>query len=104
MGQEFDVEKIRTAAKDLLKVADRLDDQIDAFLDEAKSIGEACGDADPIGMLLGVSYAAAEEVVVEGLASVVMSFETHAGKLEVLATSDESTEHANKTSLESIQV
>ncbi|GAA2757561.1 hypothetical protein [Actinopolymorpha rutila] len=104
MSKEFDPATIRSAAKDLLKAADHLDDEIDSFLNETKSIGEACGDAEPIGMLLGISCAAAEEVIVEGLASVVTGFEIFAGKLEAMAGSDERTEHGNKTTFDSVEI
>ncbi len=102
MGKEFDPGQIRSAAKDLARTAGDLDQQIDDFLDETKDIGEACGDAEPIGMLLGASYAAAEEVIVEGLASVVEGFEDFAAKLEVVAGRDELGEQGNKDAVESV--
>ncbi|WP_020577840.1 hypothetical protein [Actinopolymorpha alba] len=104
MSKQFDPEKIRAAAKELLKTSDRLDQQIDDFLNETRGIGEPCGDAEPIGMLLGISYEAAEEVVIEGLESVVTGFEMYAGKLEAMAVRDELAEQSNQERISTVGV
>jgi hypothetical protein len=104
MSKQFDPDKIDTAGRDLLKTANRLDDQIDDFLTTTQGVGEPCGDAEPIGMLLGVSYAAAEEVLIEALESVVESLEAHAQKLHVAAANYANSEQDNLTTVESVGI
>jgi hypothetical protein len=91
----FNASRLFDAATDILKAADALDDGIDAFLATVQSIGPACGDAEPIGMLLGLSTAAAEEVLVESLQSVVVGFEAVAGTVGQMAANDDQTEADN---------
>jgi hypothetical protein len=104
MGKEFDPEKIDDAARELLKAANKLDDQIDEILTTTQGIGEPCGDAEPIGMLLGVSYAAAEEVLVEALESVVGCLEAHVQKLHVAAANYANSEQDGTSTVEGVGI
>ncbi|MGW5365004.1 hypothetical protein [Actinopolymorpha pittospori] len=104
MGKEFDSGKIDAAGSNLLKTAAQLDDQIDALLDATKRIGEPCGDAEPIGMLLGVSCAAAEEVLIQALESVVTCLEAHAQKLHVAAANYDNAELDNVGTVDGVVV
>lgn len=103
-AREFDPTNLRSAAKDLLRLADDLDDQIDAFLHETGAIGEVCRDAEPIGMLLGPSCGTAEDVVVEALESVVAGFETFAEDLRTLADRDAATEQDNERTIRALEM
>lgn len=102
--REFDVEKLRSAARDLLRVAEALDDQIFAFQDETGAIGEPCGDAEPVGMLLGGSYLAGEDEVVLALDSVVEGFEIFAEDLRTLADRNAEAEQANTRVINALEL
>src|SRR5690606_30106839 len=100
----FDTGKIREVASDIRDLVDEVDTKLDGFLEETKEKGEPAGDAEPIGMLLGASYAAAEEVLVEGIESVTSGLEAFADNLDVLADSDDAGEHANESTLPTVEV
>jgi hypothetical protein len=104
MVKQFDPAKIDAAATELMDAAGRLDDHIDAFLTKTQDIGPPCGDAEPIGMLLGVSYAAAEEKLVEALESVVTSLEAHVQKLHVAAANYANTAQDSTATVEAVEV
>ena len=104
MVKNFDPTKIDSAATDLMDAAGRLDDHIDAFLTKTREIGPAFGDAEPIGMLLGASYAAAEETLIEALESVVTSLETHVQKLHIAAGNYANTAQDSSATVEAVEV
>ncbi len=104
MVKKFDPKKIDAAATDIMDVAGDLDDHIDDFISKTQGIGPAFGDAEPIGMLLGVSYASAEERLIESLESVVTSLEAHAGKLHVAAANYDNTAQDSTATVEAVEV
>lgn len=104
MSGRFNAEQISGQAKELFRHADDLDQQIDGFIHTVEGFGKACGDREPIGMLLGIGLEAAQGVLVTNLEDVVEGYEIIAGKLAATAELDADTEEANRATTEAIWV
>jgi hypothetical protein len=100
----FNLGRLGRSARDVLKAADALDDEIDAFLLAIQAIGEPCGDAESIGALLGPSIISAEDTTVMSLASVVEWLEVTAAEVLLMAANDAQTESDNADAVAAIGV
>jgi hypothetical protein len=92
MSKEISPDKIRDSAKELEKTADRLDDEFDAFLNDLYGVGEAAGDAEMVGQVVGSGLDEAEVVLIEALESVVDGLHWYAETLKIMADNYEEAE------------
>ncbi|GAB3426952.1 WXG100 family type VII secretion target [Flindersiella endophytica] len=88
-------DKIRDSAKELEKTADRLDDEFDAFLGDVYGVGEAAGEAEMVGQVIGSGLDEAEVVLIEALESVVDGLHWYAETLKIMADNYDQIEDAN---------
>lgn len=95
MSKRVSPEEIRASATELEKVADRLDDEFDAFLNRVYDIGPAAGEAEMVGQVVGSGLDEAEVVVIEAVESVVDGLHWFVEALRTMADTYEAAEDQN---------
>jgi len=94
-----DPESIRSAADELQRAADDLDEVVGRFVQTLGQFGDPWG-MDMLGSLIGGGYVAIEQLALETLDSIVESLDADAEGLATMAASYTEVEDTNTTGLD----
>jgi uncharacterized protein YukE len=102
-GYEIDPTALRQAAKSLGVVGEQLSSQWNALMSTVQGMGEPWG-GDDIGMLIGMSYLAVQDVANESYTSAAQDLAGYAEKLTAVADNHERNEQESAAAISAISV